>query len=256
MLLFPVYVSLLTTFISSDALLCRQLKNIKGLCPADERIHVPTPARVYTHTYIHTQESASIHDASDQSRLFIFSYTRASKSWRIRGEIMAGTGHAHPSTPSGDANWFACTCVCYMRLCVRGYLCPAGAHSATPKAFNPHRGLRQQHHCQWGSGILEHMRGGMLRVCVCVSVCYRVVAQDSWNMYCCHANSRMIEYMFGRMSLCVCVWDWTDFCRHVCQRSSLFSCISDYAYYLLCLLPLPTGTYTHAHTHTFIQRHT
>lgn len=47
---------------------------------------------------------------------------------------MAGTGHAHPSTPSGDANWFACTCVCYMRLCVRGYLCPAGAHSATPEA--------------------------------------------------------------------------------------------------------------------------
>lgn len=141
--------------------------------------------------------------------------------------------------------------VCYMRLCVRGYLCPAGAHSATPKVFNPHRGLRQQYHCQWGSGILGHMRGGML----CVCVCYGVVAQDSWNMYCCHANSRMTEYMFGRMSLCVCVWDWTDFCRHVCQRISLFSCISDYAYYLLCLHPPPTGTYTHARTHIHTKTH-
>lgn len=63
MFLFPVYVSLLTIFISADALLCRQLKNMKS--PADERIHAPTPARVYTHTYIHMQESASIHDASD-----------------------------------------------------------------------------------------------------------------------------------------------------------------------------------------------
>lgn len=36
---------------------------------------------------------------------------------------MAGTGHAHPSTPSGDANWFACTCVCYMQLCVYVGIC-------------------------------------------------------------------------------------------------------------------------------------
>lgn len=46
---------------------CRQLNNMKGLCPADEHMHAPTPTRVHKHT--HTEKPAGLYGASDQSLL-------------------------------------------------------------------------------------------------------------------------------------------------------------------------------------------
>lgn len=150
-------------------------------------MQLPTLARENKNR--HMQREASVFH---QSIRLIYSHTCKrdfSRSWKC---VPASSGDAH--------------------------VCLSGAHSATLKAFNPLRGLNQQHSCQWNWRILAYGRGWMVRVKL-HEICIVVMQVLQWWSAC----------LVGLL------------CRSVC--SFFCSCINNYAYYLLYLLPPPTGTH-------------